>query len=588
MTTAPYIFLEDQILGRSRYYCDPVEVIEAYVKTDIESALARVDSALTGGYYVAGFVAYEAGLMSEAINQPHPSDAATPLLQFGVFKAFNTQMRPNGDTYTPRPDLVPVWDEAAYLAKFVKAKAYIETGDIYQINLTFPFEGKSADRPDFPALYGQLRQRQPVQYGAVCALGETHILSLSPELFFEIDGKTVRARPMKGTAPRSSDPERDVQIAKDMQADAKSQAENLMIVDLLRNDLSTVGQSGTTKVTQLFTLETYPTLHQMTSSIETTLQDGVSATQVFARLFPCGSVTGAPKRRAMDIIAELEDSARGLYCGGIGYFDPSGNAKFNVAIRTLVSQPAKSGYVTRYGVGSGVVYDSVGALEYKECLLKSDIITGKPHLIETLKWSPQNGFMRLDRHIDRLLKSSKELGYTIDIKQLYIELESNLDKITTVQRIRISLAKDGYVAITTQDLDELPLPIKLVLSKTSLTATRQNFEHKTDARAFYNGERERLIESTACDEVLFLNSDGQLCEGSFTSLFIAVDGKDTLLTPTLSCGLLPGVLRESLIASGEAVETLISIDDLSHARQIFVGNSLRGLMPAVLIDNTPQ
>lgn len=587
MIAAPYIFLEDQISGQTRHYSDPIEVIQAFDEKEVDNALKRIDMALAAGHYVAGYAAYEAGRMLSA-PIGHKRNDPQPLLQFGVFTGFDTQKHPHGHSYAPLPDLSPVWDETAYLDKFDRAKAYIEAGDIYQINLTFPFEGMSKERPDFAALYGWLKQKQPVHYGAICALDETHILSLSPELFFEIDEKIIRARPMKGTAPRGATPDEDAKIASGMQADEKSQAENLMIVDLLRNDLSTVGKSGTTQVTDLFTVETYPTLHQLTSSIQTTLQDDVTATQVFARLFPCGSVTGAPKKRAMEIITELEDHSRGPYCGAIGYFDPDGSAQFNVAIRTLISGPKKDGYVTRYGVGSGIVYDSVGVQEYQECLLKSKIISDQPHLIETLKWSPDDGFINLDMHVKRLKKSAKNLQYPIDLNTLYLVLDKVSASKKTTQRIRISMSKSGQFTIIAEDFTTSPLPVKLAISRIPLTAQRQIFNHKVDSRAFYDGERLRLKRAMACDEVLFFNEKGHLCEGSFTSLFIAVDGKDTLQTPALSCGLLPGILRKTMLTTGRAEEAILTIDDLSHARQICVGNSLRGLLPAILIDSHPQ
>ena len=583
MSGAPYIFLDDQITGQSRYYEAPLSLIEAHNQDEVSSALASIETALASGKYVAGYASYELGLQIGKPLDGHSGRAEHPILQFGVFDHYDPNTRPFGQSYAPLPELKPQWSEEQYLERFERVKTYIEAGDIYQINLTFPYSGTSDERPDFAALYGHLRGRQPVRYGGIIKLCDRHILSLSPELFFEIEGRTVRTRPMKGTAPRGATPIEDRRIGKAMQKDEKSQAENLMIVDLLRNDLSMIGQSGTTKVTDLFSLETYPTLHQMTSGIETTVRAGVTATEVFSSLFPCGSITGAPKRRAMEIIEELEPQARGPYCGAIGYFDPDGDTKFNVAIRTLTSQPSQAGFVTRYGVGSGVVYDSDGAQEYAECKLKSAIVTAKPNLIETLKWTPKDGFMRLELHASRLLKNAREFEYSIDLNILFSLLDAEVVNNTTPKRIRISLSKAGQIVIQSETLSPFSSPVKLAISKNILTSQKQIYRAKVDARTFYDGERSRLKLLTSCDEVLFLNTKDQLCEGSFTSLFLKLPDTERLQTPTLKCGLLPGVLRHELIATGQAEESILSISDMARAEQLYVGNSLRGLMPAILL-----
>jgi len=583
VSSAPYIFLDDQIKGQSRYYDAPTSLIEAHHQDDIPGALASIEAALADGKYVAGYASYELGIQIGKPLEDHLGRAEHPILQFGVFDRYDPDRRPFGQSYAPLPELKPRWSEAQYLKRFKRAKAYIEAGDIYQINVTFPYSGTSLERPDFAALYGHLRGRQPVRYGGIIQLCDRHILSLSPELFFEIEGRTVRTRPMKGTAARGATPAEDLRIGKAMQNDEKSQAENLMIVDLLRNDLSMIGQSGTTKVTDLFSLETYPTLHQMTSGIETQMRRGVTATEVFSSLFPCGSITGAPKRRAMEIIEELEPDPRGPYCGAIGYFDPDGSAKFNVAIRTLTSQPHQRGFVTHYGVGSGVVYDSDGAQEYAECTLKSAIITAKPKLIETLKWTPNDGFIRLELHVSRLLKSAKDFGYNVDLITLFSLLDAEVVNNTAPKRIRISLSQTDQIKIQSETFTPLPEPIKLALSKKALTPQRQFFDAKIDSRIFYDGERSRLISLTGCDEVLFLNSQEQLCEGSFTSLFVKLPGMQKLQTPALNCGLLPGVFRHEMIATNQAEESILFTRDLTRVQQLYVGNSLRGLMPAILL-----
>jgi len=365
-----------------------------------------------------------------------------------------------------------------------------------------------------------------------------------------------------------------------MQQEAKSQAENLMIVDLLRNDLSRVSESGSVKVPELYALETYPTLHQMTSRVTSRLRDNTNFADIFKSLFPCGSVTGAPKIRAMEIIDELEERPRGAYCGGLGYIDPDGNACFNVAIRTLILEQGK----LRYSVGSGLVLDSEPSDEYAECLLKADVLKPEPiELIETFRWEPESGGLRLPLHKTRMKDAAKALGYPFDEAALEAALLP-LEAYKTPQRVRLTLNAKGRFNFT--HADYVPLTgLKISLSKYPLTLQFQNTAQKISHRQFYDGERERLKALTGGNEVLFLNADGNLTEGSFTSLFIEKDGQ--LLTPPLSAGLLPGILRQDLLKAGRAHEKTLTPDMLEQADAIYLGNSLRGLIPATLISPLP-
>lgn len=581
---APFVFLDDHLSGQSRHYTAPLRIISAYNAAQAKIAFAQIEAALADGFYVAGYAAYELGYV--IIDPPHARRPKTnaPLLSFGVFERFDTHSAPHSGSQTPLPALTPAWSEADYLSRYERVIEYIKAGDIYQANLTFALIGQSAAAPDFVYLYERLKARQPVRYGGLIALDGPQILTLSPEQFFAVKDRRATARPMKGTAPRGKSKAEDARIAAAMQADEKSQAENLMIVDLLRNDLSRVSVAGSVKVTDLFTLETYPTLHQMTSGIEAQLQDGVSITDVFTRLFPCGSVTGAPKIRAMEIIHEMEDAPRGPYCGAIGYFDPNGSASFNVAIRTLFSSPKEGGYETRYNVGSGVVIDSVGADEYAECLLKSRIVTDvmRPDfdLIETLRWTPHEGYAALEPHMIRLMRSAQTLGFTLDMIAVMAALDEAVQGQATPQRVRLALSHDGGINVQRANLTPITDPARIVISKNPLTPDVQITAHKVSARRFYDGERARVQAINSCDEVLFVNESGALCEGSFTSLFARKGGQ--LYTPPLSAGVLPGILRGQMIDSGKAVERDLTPRDLEQAEAIFIGNSLRGLIRAEL------
>lgn len=371
--TEPYVYLEDQIAGQERFYGAPVRRITAHRLEEIEPSFAAMAECLDQGLHLAGFASYELGYgLEPKLTDLLPSDRSTPLLAFGAFETVEHQ-RPAMHADLPSAsvrDLQPDWSLPDYVSRFERVMAYIRAGDVYQINLTFPMTG-TVDGSAM-GLYGDLRRRQPVRYGGVVSLGEPTVVTVSPELFFQLDGRRIRVRPMKGTAGRGANPTDDEAIARAMQADEKSRAENLMIVDLLRNDVGRVSEIGSVEVTDLFTVETFPTLHQMTSGIQARLCEDVDVPRVFRSLFPCGSVTGAPKIRAMEIIREIESGPRGAYCGAIGFIEPDGTACFNVAIRTL-SLFGNNRIV--YNVGGAIVSDSRPQAEYEECLLKARVMT---------------------------------------------------------------------------------------------------------------------------------------------------------------------------------------------------------------------
>ena len=437
--------------------------------------------------------------------------------------------------------------------------------------MTGPYDGPAH------TLYAAFRHRQKGRYGGVVHLGNApDIISLSPELFFRKEGRDMSMRPMKGTRPRSANSQIDEELRLNMRNDVKSQAENLMIVDLLRNDLSRISEPGSVKVPELFALETYETLHQMTSRVVSKLTPDIDMKSIFQNLFPCGSVTGAPKIRAMEIIDDLETTPRGAYCGALGYIDPNGDACFNVGIRTLTL----SGKRLTYNVGSGLVYDSQAQEEYHECLLKADVLSQPPAgIIETCLWTPKDGIVRGKAHKARMMKSAKALGYPFNPAQ-YDALTDGIKTETNDQHIRMTLSADGDLNLSQKDFVSLDRP-KIMVSPHKLSKKVQYSKHKISRRNFYDKERERLKALTGIDEVIFLNESGKLCEGSFTSIFIEKDGK--LLTPALKTGILPGVLRAELLRSKKARTADLTEDDLLGAKNIYIGNSMRGLMPAALI-----
>ena len=578
MSPKSYIFLDDQLTNTQRYYTDPVDILIADDPGDIDDIFAKLTQYHQEGYFIAGYLSYDLGYVFEdALSHRLAPKRPTPLLNFGIFKTFERQA-PTQLLYSSQaPDLTltPLWSEAEYSKRFSQVMDYIRAGDVYQINLTFPMTGPY----DGPAhtLYAAFRHRQKGRYGGVVHLGNApDIISLSPELFFRKEGRDMSMRPMKGTRPRSANSQIDEELRLNMRNDVKSQAENLMIVDLLRNDLSRISEPGSVKVPELFALETYETLHQMTSRVVSKLTPDIDMKSIFQNLFPCGSVTGAPKIRAMEIIDDLETTPRGAYCGALGYIDPNGDACFNVGIRTLTL----SGKRLTYNVGSGLVYDSQAQDEYHECLLKADVLSQPPaDIIETCLWTPKDGIVRGKAHKARMMKSAKALGYPFNPAQ-YDALTEGIKTETNDQHIRMTLSADGDLNLSQKDFVSLDRP-KIMVSPHKLSKQVQYSKHKISRRNFYDEERERLKALTGIDEVIFLNESGKLCEGSFTSIFIEKDGK--LLTPALKTGILPGVLRAELLRSKKARTADLTEDDLLGAKNIYIGNSMRGLMPAALI-----
>ncbi|HEX8225024.1 MAG TPA: aminodeoxychorismate synthase component I [Allosphingosinicella sp.] len=552
--------------GRSRLYRRPVEVVEAREADRVGPALGRLR-----GRHAAGFVGYEAGHALEPKLAPLARGGeGPPLLWFGLFDGWDEvgseALLPDpAGAWAGRPR--PLVGRGDHEAAVAAALDHIVAGDIYQANLTFQAEVATAGHP--LALYAAIRPRARAGWGGIVFTGEHWLLSFSPELFFTLEGGRATARPMKGTAPAGSDPEA-------LRADPKQRAENLMIVDLLRNDLSRLSKPGTVKVPTLFEVETYPTVLQMTSTVTAELEDGRDAVDLLGTIFPCGSVTGAPKIRAMEIIAELEREQRGPYTGSIGRLAPDGEAAFNVAIRTLVLRGGEA--KARIGLGSGIVADSVAAEEWRECLAKGDFVAtaARFDLIETMRFDPQEGISELDRHLARMKRSADALGFAFDRHHARNELQAATFFLREPRRLRLLLSASGAMAIEARPLPEAPEEaVEVALAPLPVEPEDFRLRHKTSDRRFYDEARAEA----GTFEVAFVDPDGFVTEGSFTSLFVKRRGR--LLTPPLGRGLLPGVLREALIDEGQAEEANLRAEDLAGG--FFIGNAVRGLIAARLI-----
>ncbi len=558
----------------------PGRILTAYTLGEIAPLLDELDHVAQAGEFAAGYLAYEAGYALETIAPLKLHDG--PLAWFGVYDAPKRLSEEEVEALleeagayrltepvfaTPRPE---------YRERIERIRHHIREGDVYQINFTAPF--RFGVEGDPVGLYRALRRKQQVGYGALIRAGDTEegggrwVLSRSPELFFQREGERVTARPMKGTVRRGPTTDEDLGQAAWLTADEKNRAENLMIVDLLRNDLSVVAEPGSVVVPSLFEAERYDTLWQMTSTVEAQLRPDVGVAEVVRALFPCGSVTGAPKIRAMQLIHELEDEPRGVYCGAIGFVAPD-RAVFNVPIRTITLRDEKG----TMGVGSGIVWDSDPEAEYDECLLKARFLTEPPApdfaLLETIRW--EGGYEHLDRHFDRLRRAAAYFGYPFDeitLREALAKAEADLNE---PHRIRLTLDRHRRVAVETISLAQALLVLRRAVVYPEPANSGDPFlRHKTTHRAFYD-DALAWAGAQGFDEAILVNERGELTEGTRTNLF--VQQGDRLWTPPLASGGLDGVYRAHLLATDPtAGERVLQVADLASADAVYLVNALRG------------
>lgn len=594
---APFVLLDDarsEGAAPTRLFVDPVDVLIAESAADVSRLLTDLEAARARGLHAAGYLAYEAGKgLAPAWRGAVDGTAdVVPIGWFGLFAAVQRIEASDVERLLPDPasawvgPLAPRIARADYLAAVEDVLSLIRAGDIYQANLTLRADVPVAGDP--LAVYARLRRTARAGYGGFVWTGEQAIASLSPELFFALRDGTVMARPMKGTASRRADPKDDAAAARELAEDSKQRAENLMIVDLIRNDLSRVADPGSVAVPDLFRVESFPTIHQLVSDVSARLPAGIGAVDVLRAAFPCGSITGAPKVRAMEIIDALEKEPRGLYTGSIGFIEPGGDAAFNVAIRTLVFPPlaAQGGLqgapsCATLGLGSGIVADSVPAEEWRECLAKGEFVGAAGEsfdLIETMLFDPVDGVQRLEGHLARMKASAAALGFTFDRHAARNSLQSATFRLRSAARVRMRLAPSGALAVEVSPLPRLAeLPVPVAVRPAPMGPGDFRALHKTSLRAPYDMARQ----DSGAAEVVFVDEPGFVTEGSWSNIFVERDG--VLLTPPVALGLLPGVLRGELIDKGRAVESHLRLADLAHG--FFIGNSLRGLVPARLAED---
>ena len=590
----PYVLLEtdrrDSDNGRSFLFERPVGELRFEPGDDPRRFFGAIDRAVGDGYWVAGYFAYEMGYAFERklCRLLNTKSSAGSLAWVGLFEDPTIAETPNDASLSDRiltPEADPCrvsnfrlntsWDE--YAAAVARIKCYLRDGQTYQVNFTMKQRFDLDGPPE--ALYNELRRRQRVSFSACLFDGERTVISLSPELFLRRDGGVIGVKPMKGTVRRGVGDKEDEQLAAWLASDAKNRAENVMIVDMVRNDLGRIAAPGGVRVSRLFEVEKYKTLYQMTSTVKAQVPEDIDWFDVMRNLFPCASVTGAPKIRTMELIAGLEKEPRGVYTGSIGYISPHGDACMNVAIRTMVVDREGKGEM---GIGSGVVYDSDARAEYDECLLKAKFLTDlRPdfELIETMLLE-DGDLLLVDRHMKRLNESAKHFGFRCPLDRIAATLTETAERHPRGRhKIRLLLRANGDRAVSVDPIGRPPRQCRVKLSRQRIDPRDDHRYHKTTHRPVYQREREAAI-AEGYDEVLFLNKRGELCEGTISNVFIETGG--TLLTPPVSCGLLPGTLREELIASGDCEERVLSLSDLRSAARVYVGNSVQGLVAVTL------
>ena len=548
-------------------FSDPHKVIIAHTIEEVLPSFQMIQDAIDDGYYAAGFLSYESASAFDPayrVKEEH----SMPLLWFGIFSEPQHMSLSSTGAYS-----LTKWNSSVsmdeYRESIMSIKQSIENGDTYQTNYTIRLN--SQFHGDDIALFQKLKKAQASNYCAYINTGEHSILSASPELFFHLEGDQVTTRPMKGTIERGKSFAEDEANASWLYQSEKNRAENVMIVDLLRNDLGILAEPGTVHVPKLFEIEQYPTVHQMTSTIAAKISENIQLVDIFKALFPCGSITGAPKISTMEIISNLEKSPREVYCGAIGYITPNQEAIFNVPIRTVVVDQ-KTGKAT-YGVGGGITWDSTAEGEYHEVLAKASLLEeDRPdfQLLESLLLQDGEYFL-LEEHLTRLKNSAKYFGISIDVENVQITLHDFAKKNSLgALKIRLLLDKNGELTIESQPITQLETPLMVTLADEPLDKNNPFLYHKTTNRVIYSHFQKKY---SHVFDVLLWNEDGELTEFTNGNIVLEIDG--TLWTPPINSGLLAGTYRERLIKEETIHEKVLTITDLRKSKKVWFINSVR-------------
>jgi para-aminobenzoate synthetase / 4-amino-4-deoxychorismate lyase len=573
--------------GSAITWSDPKITLVAREVDEVVGVLAAADAATRTGSWACGYIAYEAAAAFDPAlsSGRHRRPTNTPLAWFGVFDEPGpvepvSRSSPEHPGYTIGP-WCPDVDAESYRQKVERVRTYIAEGHTYQTNLTARLRASFAGDPF--ALYRDLANAQSSPYCAYLDTGRFVVASASPELFFEWTDQRVVTRPMKGTGRRGRWAEEDEEAARRLRASDKDRAENVMIVDLVRNDLGRIAEWGSVRVDELFALERYQTLWQMTSTISARPRPSTNIAELFCALFPSGSVTGAPKRRTMELIAEIEDSPRGVYCGAIGWLAPAGSpirARFSVAIRTAVVDRERSSVL--YGAGGGITWDSDPAAELDELRAKTAILSGPVEecsLIETMGFWPDIGVRNLSDHLRRLSASADYLGFSYDERAVRDALTAATEGVEP-RRLRLLLNREGTASVERSPLPApTSAPVRLAVDLEAVDESSVWLFHKTTHRQVYEARAARHPDA---DDVVLVNRRGEVTETTIANLAVFCGG--CWCTPPLDSGCLPGIARAQLLASGHLIERPLSIGELRGAEAVAVVSSLRGWRPAQLIE----
>ncbi len=607
-----FVFLESSRVTPedhcSLLFTKPISWLTCTTADQADDFLNKADEWRAKGKFLAGWISYEFGYLIEPTltslsrSKNDVSSSDDPLAVLGVFDQPIIFDHAEDDLLNNKtwPELTTDNDEGylienlrtnisreEYLAAIKQIKEYITAGHTYQVNYTMKLNFSCSG--SHSALYRTLRRNQSVSYGAWIRHNGRDIMSFSPELFYRTDKEKITVRPMKGTLVRGKTTSEDESNRLFLQQDPKNRSENIMIVDLLRNDLGRLLydiNGGSVKPRSLFDVETYESLLQMTSTIDGQLEKANQPKQkeILKAIFPCGSITGAPKIRTMEIINELEKEERGVYCGAIGYSGPE-QTVFNVPIRTVVLHNGRG----EMGIGSGIIHDSDPEGEWQESLLKGKFLTrpiSEFQLIETILWQPESGYWLIEEHLERLADSAMYFMFSFDLDQVKQQLLKKADLLTMNSRVRLLLYRDGRLDITAtelpdfktfdplQPLKQSPLPV-VSFSQQQIDSKSCYLYHKTTNRQVYDDAREQAAKQKLY-EMLFLNNRGEVTEGSISNVFI--ENNKEIVTPPVECGLLNGTLRRYLLKQGRIWEQVLSRQDVLNADAVYVGNSIRGLV----------
>ncbi|MBI9050473.1 MAG: aminodeoxychorismate synthase component I [Anaerolineaceae bacterium] len=578
----PRIILFDHFLETWLAFSRPLTVVAVHQTHEVLAALRAVEEEVAQGKWAAGFITYEAAAAFDAALAVHEDGSGLPLLWFGIFDAPQSISAPS----IIEEQTILAWqasiDVEKYNTGFNQIKEHIARGDSYQVNYTFrlhaPFQGKSED------LFARAVHAQGSGYPGFVDLKDWSIASASPELFFTLDGEKLISKPMKGTAPRGLRLADDLKMAEWLKLSEKNRAENVMIVDMVRNDMGRIARVGSVKVPKLFDVEKYRTVWQMTSTVE--CETAASVCEIFQALFPAASITGAPKARTMQIIKELEGNPRRIYTGTLGYIAPGRQAQFNVAIRTALVDK-RSGQV-EYGLGGGIVWDSEQNDEFREAYTKANILT-QTHpqfsLLETILWSPDSGYELLDRHLNRMEDSAQYFDFAFNVDEirrtladLANQFHAGENTIPKNQRVRLCVNAEGEIEIETYELKPLPTPYRIRLADKPISGQNPFLFHKTTFRKMY-----QKSDCKCCDDILLWNELGEVTESTIANLVVVKKGE--WITPPVHCGLLPGTARAQWLSDGKIREAVIRVDELADCEEIYLLNSVRGLWKVELINS---